>query len=169
MAESPSPSGPSASDGKENQMSRSSSSGLFSKYKGKYKTYLAERRANSKSKASQDLDSVAEAAIASDSRQPDSRKQSPKEAAAAAQAADNAALDKDMDAFFEEVSQIKVTMALLICFEPQMSWSTAPDSSACMYAFTCMRVVSAVPISVQLLCRPESTSDAFCNPLARLS
>ena len=113
MAESPSPSGPNASNGKENQLSGSSSSGLFSKYKGKYKTYLAERRANSKSKASQELDSVAEAAIASNSRQASSGKQSAKEAAAAAQAADNAALDKDMDAFFEEVSQIKVMDLLM--------------------------------------------------------
>lgn len=128
MQESPSPSGPSSSNGKENQLSRSSSSGLFSKYKGKYKTYLAERRANSKSKASQDLDSVAEAAIASNSGQPSSGKQSAKEAAAAAQAADNAALDKDMDAFFEEVSQIKVTIDLLICFGLELSPSTSFDS-----------------------------------------
>ena len=91
-------------------MSRSSSSGLFSKYKGKYKTYLAERRANSKSKASQDLDSVAEAAIASNGNPFGNGRQTSKEAAAAAQAADNAALDKDMDAFFEEVSQIKVIL-----------------------------------------------------------
>ncbi|KAK9822775.1 hypothetical protein WJX74_007719 [Apatococcus lobatus] len=110
MAEAPSPSGPSASNGKENQLSRSSSSGLFSKYKGKYKTYLAERRANSKSKASQELDSVAEAAIASNGNPFGNGRPSSKEAAAAAQAADNAALDKDMDAFFEEVSQIKAML-----------------------------------------------------------
>ena len=94
----PSSSAPSTTEGKENQPGKS---GLFSKYKGKYKTYLAERRAGSKSRTSQDLDSVAESAIAS-------YKKPSKEAAAAAQAADNAALDKDMDSFFEEVSQIKV-------------------------------------------------------------
>ncbi|KAK9867048.1 hypothetical protein WJX84_004429 [Apatococcus fuscideae] len=96
----PSSSAPSTTEGKENQPGKS---GLFSKYKGKYKTYLAERRAGSKSRTSQDLDSVAESAIAS-------YKKPSKEAAAAAQAADNAALDKDMDSFFEEVSQIKAML-----------------------------------------------------------
>ena len=108
FAENPSPSEPSTTEGKENQLGKSGSagSGLFSKYKGKYKTYLAERRANSKSRASQDLDSVAESAISANNN--NSRRSSAKETPAAAQAADNAALDKDMEAFFAEVSQIKV-------------------------------------------------------------